>query len=1304
MSVLRSKQSEQKSRKATDPVWEDETDKSDTDSGSDGEKTDSKPVSSVINLTMPVTAQEVQDYLDDPDVTQVILHPGGDPAQNTLQVDIDFNVPEGKTLTTQSGVPVDVNAGKTADVNGTADLGDALINNGNLNVNSSNTLEVAGLITNNGSFVNTASGRTVAKAGFLGNAGSGYTNRGIFQGDITVSGGAAIYEGTVSGSVTVDDGGMFTLSGGSVSGGVSNSGTFIYKGGNIAGDILQRAGSINVEGDLSKNIEIIDGTLTLAAGTLTGDVTGTSSAAGTFAMSGGAMKGNVSGNFRTIELSAGTLNGSIGAAVADRFTLEGGTVNGTVSLSGAAFNLNSGAITADSADPALTIAADDLGAVSFNGGTVTNNGTGYALRRSGITGTLTYTGGTIFRTAVSNGVVETPIAEWHEEVNGSYYELIGDRYHRINISSTMSTDISCSTTVDTVPQTEGSESAKNEQTVELTLTNAAAAWMTRVVTYSVNDSGGNPVAGGRGTMTLEPGDSSTFRFIMPDDAVTVNLSDAGNGQLILSLPLANGVNDVTSALNTAGAAKVTLRAGTGNTLDIDSGKNLVVPNGLTLQFDEGVTVNANAGSTVTIRDGAVINNYGTFNTYGDFFNSGTYNNFSGHTHNNYGTILNLAGAVINNGNGQDSIGVINNLSAGGQTGKIGNLGNINNSSGSSIVNDGVIVYSDAGSTDLSGLKITGGGGSYSGNDVGAGALGGSCGTESFWCLTIVEGETLNGVQAYDLDVFGQGDMPDYVSGTNSSPWMADTTSVAIRNAVVDGITGIGQDAFYSAETMQKITLPDTLQSIGDSAFYFCTALENVVMPEGLQTLGEYAFGFCSSLSAVTILKGKDKGIESIGQYTFHDCTSLQSFEIPDGVQTIANSAFESCSALTKVSIPDSVTSIGVKAFYSCSSLEEVTLPSSVTSVGDYAFNSCGLKEVTLSEELTEIPMGMFSFCEKLESIRIPEKVTVIREGAIGNCKNLKEVYIPKSVTSIEGDAFTQCNNLQSIHYAGTMEKWSEISISPSYNSQFDNIFNVVAIDYGESTMPLSMTMAAAPVTMAAPAKGAALTALRSVPEEESEISWELEEVKSSFRSATPSNAESTQEHTAACILHITGSGRMEDYDREDGISTAPWFEEGAQIVAVTIDKEISCIGAYSLYGLKELSYVSFGGTEEEWNSVEIGKGNDVLNDADMVFEGEDSLVLGDPLIPDDAEEEEIAALEKAAAEEAGAKKNAAVKATSSDAAPAKEPEKEPEKTPAQTGSSDGAFNIPEVLSKETLSQDPDKQEPDKEEEEEEADG
>ena len=1231
MSILRSEQEGQKSQKVTDPVWEVEPDKQDTSSDSGGDHTDPAPapVSSVIYLTMPVTAQEVQDYLDDPNVTQVILQPGSNPARNTLQVDIDFNVPEGKTLTTQSGVPVDVNADKTANVNGTADLGDALTNNGTLNVNSSNTLKAAGLITNNGSFVNTASGRTVANGGFLGNAGSGFTNSGIFQGDVTMSGDAVIYEGT-----------------------------------------------------------------------LTGNVTGTSSSDGSFAMSGGAMNGNMSGIFRTINLSAGTLNGSIDAAVADRFTLDGGTVNGTASLSGAAFSLNSGAITADSADPALTIAADDLGAVAFNGGTVTNNGAGYALNYRGGAGTLTYTGGTIFRTAVSNGVVEPPIAEWHEELIGSYYQLISDRSHRITISSTMSPDISCSTTVDTVPQTAGSEFAEKDQTVALTLTNAASSWMTKVVTYSVENSSGTPLPDSTGTLTLEPGASSTFSFIMPDDEVTVNLSDEGNGQLILSLPLANGVDDVTSAMNTAGAAKVTLRAGTGNTLDIASGESLVVEPDMTLQFDEGVTVNANAGSTVTIRTGGTINNYGTFNTYGDFINNGTYNNFSGHTHNNYGTMLNLAGAVINNGNGEDSIGVLNNLSAGGMTGKIGNLGSINNRSGSSIVNEGVIVYSDAASADLSGLHITGGGGSYSGKDVGAGALGGICGTESFWCLTIVDGVDFDSIQAYDLNVFGQGDMPDYVSGTNPSPWMADTTTIAIRNAAVDGLTGIGQDAFYYAGTMQEISLSDTLESIGVDAFSFCsllkevdipegvtsigsgafsycTALETVVIPEGLETLGQQAFEFCTNLSAITI----PKGITSIGYYAFHNCTALQSFAIPDGVTAIGERAFESCSALTEITIPDSVESIGYAAFYGCSNLQKVTVPSSVTSLDQSVFNSCGLKEVTFYDGLTEIPSGTFANCGNLESIHIPETVTVIGQSAFSGCTVIDNIFIPKSVTTIGSDAFTNCDRLQNIHYEGTEEEWNQIDIGYSHTSGYADVFSGVTVYYGESTMPLTMTMAASPVSMAAPAKGADLTALRSEPEEENEISWELEEIKSSFRSATPSNAENTQDRTASCILHITGSGRMEDYDREDGISTAPWFEEGAQIVAVTIDKEISCIGAYSLYGLKELSYVSFGGTEEEWNSVEIGKGNDVLNDVDMIFEGEDALVLGDPLIPDDAEEEEIAAEEKAA-----------VKATSSDAEPEKEPEKEPKEKPAETGSSGGAFNIPEVLSKETLSKEPDKEE------------
>ncbi|MBO6268289.1 MAG: FecR domain-containing protein, partial [Clostridium sp.] len=108
MSVVNSALANQASHISQDPVW---------DRQPVPEEEEAAPVPTpegpVRILTMPVTAQEVQDLLDDPAVTQVILQPGG--GDNTLNIGIPFTVPEGKTLTTNAGVPVDVNDGYSMD-------------------------------------------------------------------------------------------------------------------------------------------------------------------------------------------------------------------------------------------------------------------------------------------------------------------------------------------------------------------------------------------------------------------------------------------------------------------------------------------------------------------------------------------------------------------------------------------------------------------------------------------------------------------------------------------------------------------------------------------------------------------------------------------------------------------------------------------------------------------------------------------------------------------------------------------------------------------------------------------------------------------------------------------------------------------------------------------------------------------------------------------------------------------------------------------------------------------------------------
>merc|ERR1711871_1420500 len=91
----------------------------------------------------------------------------------------------------------------------------------------------------------------------------------------------------------------------------------------------------------------------------------------------------------------------------------------------------------------------------------------------------------------------------------------------------------------------------------------------------------------------------------------------------------------------------------------------------------------------------------------------------------------------------------------------------------------------------------------------------------------------------------------------------------------------------------SVTVPDGVTSIGDYAFYLCWRLTSVTIPDSVTSIGDGAFSRCSGLTSVTI---------------------------PDSVTSIGENAFSGCSGLTSVTIPDSVTSIGDGAFFDCSNL------------------------------------------------------------------------------------------------------------------------------------------------------------------------------------------------------------------------------------------------------------------------------------------------------------------------------------------------------------------------------------------------
>ena len=248
------------------------------------------------------------------------------------------------------------------------------------------------------------------------------------------------------------------------------------------------------------------------------------------------------------------------------------------------------------------------------------------------------------------------------------------------------------------------------------------------------------------------------------------------------------------------------------------------------------------------------------------------------------------------------------------------------------------------------------------------AQGGKCGKNVKWNLD------KNGV----LTISGKGDMYDYEWDSKekayNTPFYKHRESI-ISIIINEGVTSIGEDAFYKCNKLNSIKIPNSVTSIGSYAFYGCSSLTSVTIPNSVTSIGIGAFYNCSSLTSVTI----PNSVTSIGDNAFYGCSGLTSVTIPNSVTSIGGYAFRSCTALTSVTIPNSVTSIGSYAFYGCTGLTSVTIPNSVTSIGERAFRMCsGLKSVTIGNSVTSIGYSAFEGCSSLAIVNYPKGLDLFK--------------------------------------------------------------------------------------------------------------------------------------------------------------------------------------------------------------------------------------------------------------------------------------------------------------------------------------
>lgn len=312
---------------------------------------------------------------------------------------------------------------------------------------------------------------------------------------------------------------------------------------------------------------------------------------------------------------------------------------------------------------------------------------------------------------------------------------------------------------------------------------------------------------------------------------------------------------------------------------------------------------------------------------------------------------------------------------------------------------------------------------------------GTCGKNLSWSLN-----TSTGV----LNITGSGAMTDF---SYSSPWYSYHSYIKAVN-IPNGVTTIGNWAFFLCENLTNITIPNSVKAIGEEAFGSCYSLKTITIPNSVTSLGIGAFDTCYNLSSVTI----PNSVITIGGNAFYDCNSLTSVTIPNSVTTIGTGAFYSCDGLTNITIPNSVTTIGGYAFASCTNLKNVTIGNGVTTIGECAFTRCNklasitignsvttigagafdsctsLTNVKLPDSVTTIAAGMFYSCTSLTSITMGKKVTAIGDSAFRYCSSLKSITIPNSVTEIGWSTFGDCTAFTDVYYNGTEAQWKKITV------------------------------------------------------------------------------------------------------------------------------------------------------------------------------------------------------------------------------------------------------------------------------------
>lgn len=290
-----------------------------------------------------------------------------------------------------------------------------------------------------------------------------------------------------------------------------------------------------------------------------------------------------------------------------------------------------------------------------------------------------------------------------------------------------------------------------------------------------------------------------------------------------------------------------------------------------------------------------------------------------------------------------------------------------------------------------------------------------------------------------------------------------TASNVVVPSTIEGktVVAIGNRVFEGVETIDTVTMPDSIAGIGDFAFEH-SSLKAIDIPAKVTVIGQFAFGYCEELESINIPQNSQ--LKTIGRFAIDCCTKLKAFVIPANVEYVGENAFFGsteirvyCQAPSQPTgwsaewDRDSMSQLPVYwdvqqvvekdgfvyaihtneaslAGYTSTENKNVSVPEAindkpVTTIGKKAFAWYPfLKSVTLPSTIKTIDSSAFKYCQQLESINLPQNLQSIGDEAFYDCNVLANVVFPASLKSIGTAAYYSCDAIGSVVVPKTIEQ------------------------------------------------------------------------------------------------------------------------------------------------------------------------------------------------------------------------------------------------------------------------------------------